>query len=99
MGIIFHYIIQNKLLFRNKCVLLQHHNLQLQHELGVLRGKEEKQEEKQDDSLEEERRGMRRSSPDGREGEGAVQFTMRCILHQGATILLHIFISPFQPPM
>ena len=80
-------------------MLLQQHNLQLQHELGVLRKKKEEQEEKLDIGMEDERRGMRRSSPDGREGEGAVQFTMRCILHQGATILLHIFISPFQPPM
>jgi len=63
--------------YRQQCVLLQQHNLQLQHELGVLKGKEEKQEENLDDRLEEDRRGMRRSSPDGREGEGAVQFTMR----------------------
>ena len=79
-------------------MLLQQHNLQLQHELGVLRKKKEEQEEKLDIGMEEERREMRRSSPDGREGEGAVQFTMRCILHQGATILLYIFISPLQPP-
>ena len=79
-------------------MLLQQHNLQLQHELGVLRKKKEEQEEKLDIGMEEERREMRRSSLDGREGEGAVQVTMRCILHQGATILLYIFISPLQPP-
>ena len=79
-------------------MLLQQNNVQLQHELGVLRKKKEEQEEKLDIGMEEERREMRRSSPDGREAEGAVQLTMRCILHQGATILLNIFISPLQPP-